>query len=98
MPKFLVEVGERRFGHIRAFLLNLVVLESGCQLLQHAEGVIPKCLDLDRLSMPRSYDPVANFRIHPGKLDARLTSVEQTIIVDMDLIAGSLNMPVNDVR
>src|SRR5688572_20326311 len=36
--------------------------------LEQAQRVVPKRIDLDRLSSPRSDNPISDLRIHPGQL------------------------------
>jgi len=40
------------------------------------KGVVPKCIDLDRLAAPRRDNPIVHFRIHPGERVTLLNLVQ----------------------
>ena len=41
--------------------------------------------------------PIANLRVHPGQLHSWLTGEEQTVGVDVDVVARTTHVPVDDV-
>jgi len=72
IPKQLVETSARFVSHRAVLLLCVWLIESCGEVFHDAQGVVPKRLNLNRLSMTRRDYPVADFRIHPGQLHARL--------------------------
>src|SRR3990170_2630172 len=60
------------------------------ELAPDPEGVEPEGLDLDRLADPRRDDPVAHLGIQPGELHARLSSGQETVIVETDAVTRPL--------
>src|SRR5262249_46711887 len=63
------------------------------------EGVVPERVDLNRFADTRSDDPIANLRIHPSKLHARLAGVKEAVgIIDMDVVSRALQICADHLR
>ena len=61
------------------------------------EGVVPQGADFHGFADAVGDDPVANFGIHPGELDAFFAGVEQAVGgVHSDVVAGSPAVPADD--
>ena len=72
---------------------------TGGQPLAHAhQRVMPQRVDLHRLAPARRHHPVADLGIHPGELPARFSGVNQAIRVEVNIVAGALLVPVDNVR
>src|SRR5687767_7160990 len=69
IPKDLVEA--TRCTRRKASILfgGAALPRTASEVLHDPEGVVPKCLNFDRLSVSRCHHPVSNFRIHPRELN-----------------------------
>src|SRR5262245_52909773 len=97
-PKPIVE---RRARFISEFLVTSrgsFIVGFAQPICEQAERIVPKRVDLDGLSAARCNNPVAHFRIHPGKLVAFLTLREQAVIrIDMNIEPSAADMMLGDV-
>ena len=70
-------------------MAGVAVAEALREFLHGAEGVEPEGLDFDGLAAARGDDPVVNFDVHPGELDAGGVGDEEAVGVHVDAVAGS---------
>src|SRR5439155_14696951 len=61
-----------------------------------AQRVEPQRLDLDRLADARRHDVIADPRVHPRELEARLAGGEQAIVIEADAVAGAARVAVEN--
>jgi hypothetical protein len=59
--------------------INYAQAEPMGKAFHDAQGIVPQCLDLDGLAVPRRDHPIADFDIYPGQLHARFAGGEQPV-------------------
>src|SRR6266568_5662432 len=65
---------------------------------QQAKRIVPKRVDLDRLSAAGCHDPVVHFRVHPGELITGFALREQSIVwIDANIKSRAAQMMFGDV-
>src|SRR6185503_12873117 len=88
-----------------AFLVPEPLLEPGARPYERlgpalgpragdVQRVQPQRLDLDRLPDARRHHPIADLRIHPGELYARLAGGEQSVRIGVNAITRAALMSV----
>src|ERR1700752_32197 len=94
IPKELVETLACFVGH-RAihFVIWIVVFFS--KVFHHTKGVVPERLNLDRFPVSRCDHQIANLSIHPCELYAWLARLKQSIVVDVNVVSSTPNVPIN---
>ena len=83
------------FRHLRKSFFVFGVIEPSGKIRHHAQGVIPESLNLDGFSDARRKNFVIIFRIHPGQLRAFFARVEQTVRVNVNVVACAAQMTKN---
>src|SRR4051812_43624712 len=69
IPKQLIETIFRAFSHERVFMLSFHIAEPGGKPLDDTQSVVPKCLNLNRLTVTWSDYVFVNLCIHPRQLN-----------------------------
>ncbi|MBK34205.1 MAG: hypothetical protein CME26_01595 [Gemmatimonadetes bacterium] len=105
IPEGRLEGGGRFLFSTRARFGEGAIVEDFSESRCEGQRVNPKGIDLDRLNRSRGNDPISDLRVHPRQLDAWLARGEQSIVIRLDAVTGSLaggfdNFPddVPDVR
>src|SRR5260370_19290799 len=96
VPEFLKAFpGLRRKGFVSIPALG----EQLCKYGHRFKRVNPERVDLHGLPDARSDDPVADFCVHPGELDAGLSRIEKPICrVHVNVVARALHVRVDYCR
>src|ERR1700737_2272721 len=67
-------------------------------LREQLERIVPKRIDLDRLTAARCHNPIAHLRVHPGEGIAFFALREQTVgWIDMNIELRATQMAFDDV-
>ena len=98
VPKQRVEAELRKLGHRRISISIFHVAKPLGEVGHDPQSVVPEGLYLDWLAGSRRYHQVADLRIHPRQLHARLARVQQSVGIDVDVVSRAAEVPHDDVR
>ena len=77
--------------------LVAVSLSSVRRVRRRSRAYDPQALDLDRLADPWRDNPIANACIHPGQLEARLTSGNECVVIHPNAVACACGIAFDDL-
>src|SRR5262245_9121174 len=97
MPEHPVKTRTGMGSHRTVTLLVGRITERLREVFHDAQGVVPQCLDFNRLTVSRRHHPIAYSGIHPRQWHPWLAGGKQAVLIHPDTIARAAYVPVDDI-